>query len=321
MVRSWRQRTVSVAIAIAMLAWLNACDKQDDVNSPTCSYAVTPLTAQFESQGGNGSLTIQAPGVCAWTAAVTNSVPWIAITSEPAGTGNGVVTFTVAANADAAGRTGTITIGTRSVGVAQAGHIEPTCTFAVDPISGSFGSSGGTGIVGVTAPDGCRWTSTSQAGWILITSGSSGSGTGPVQYAVAGNTSANARTGTFTVAGKVVTLLQAGLGSMCTYLIAPTSATYEATGGSGTITVTAPATCGWAAVSQSPWITVDAGSPATGNGSVQYTVAANAGPARTGVVMVAGQAVTISQASTVPEVTTLAEPARPGAEGRRLGAR
>ncbi len=65
-------------------------------------------------------------------------------------------------------------------------------------------------------------------------------------------------------------------GGGCTYNINPTSASYPASGGSGSVTVTAPAGCGWTAVSNDGWITVTSGSSGSGNGSVGYSVAANA---------------------------------------------
>jgi subtilisin-like proprotein convertase family protein len=51
--------------------------------------------------------------------------------------------------------------------------------------------------------------------WITITSGSSGTGNGTVNYSVAANTGANSRTGTITVNGQVHTVTQAGTGGGC----------------------------------------------------------------------------------------------------------
>ena len=70
----------------------------------------------------------------------------------------------------------------------------------------------GAGIasVEVVAPSGCRWAAESNSPWLTILAGS-GSGTGSVMYAVAANPSLNARTGTLTIAGRVVTVTQAGV--------------------------------------------------------------------------------------------------------------
>jgi hypothetical protein len=292
----WRHGVLG-SLVMLLFVWQAACTKLDDLNTPTCAYTLTPATAQFGNGGGAGTLTIQTANVCAWT--VANSDPWIAFSGERSGSGNGVVSYAVAANPEAAGRSATLTVGSQTATVAQAGDAGPNCTFVVDPTSGSFGPAGGAGAVGVTAAADCRWTSASQATWIGISSGSSGSGSGPVEYVVAPNTSPNSRIGTLTVAGRVVTVSQVGVGSTCTYAIAPPSASYAAAGGTGTLTVSSQQGCGWAAVSQEPWITVGSGSPGSGNGAVQYTVAANtAGTARTGTISIAGQPVTITQAGT-----------------------
>jgi hypothetical protein len=315
----WRHGVLG-SLAIALFVWQAACTKLDDLNTPTCAYTLTPGAAQFDNRGGSGTLTIQTANACAWT--VANSDPWIAFSGERSGSGNGVVNYAVAANPDSAGRTATLTVGSQAATVAQAGDAGPNCTFVVDPTSGSFGPAGGGGAVGVTAPTDCRWSSASQAVWIGISSGSNGSGSGPVEYVVAANTSPNSRIGTLTVAGRVVTVSQVGVGSTCTYDVAPDSASFAAAGGTGTLTVAAQQGCGWAAISQAPWITVSAGSPGSGNGAVQYTVAANtAATGRTGSLTVAGQPVTITQGGTnatcgyTAAPTTASYPAAGGAGG------
>jgi len=85
-----------------------------------------------------------------------------------------------------------------------------SCTYSISSTSQSFGSSGGSGIVGVTAQSGCNWTAVSNASWITITSGASGSGNGTVSYTLAADTTASTRTGTMTVAGQTFTVTQSG---------------------------------------------------------------------------------------------------------------
>jgi Zn-dependent metalloprotease len=84
------------------------------------------------------------------------------------------------------------------------------CTFSINPTSASQPSGGGTGSVTVTAGTGCNWTAVSNAGFITITSGASGSGNGTVNYSVAANTATTSRTGTLTIAGLTFTVTQAG---------------------------------------------------------------------------------------------------------------
>jgi YD repeat-containing protein len=62
----------------------------------------------------------------------------------------------------------------------------------------------------VTAGAGCAWTAVSNAGWITVTSGASGTGNGTVGYSVAANGGSDQRQGTVTIAGQTFTVTQAG---------------------------------------------------------------------------------------------------------------
>ena len=84
-----------------------------------------------------------------------------------------------------------------------------TCiNFLSPPSRHAFGPEGGRGSIQVTAID-CDWSATSHAPWIRLTPGT-GSGSGSVEYTVAANPSATARTGTFTIEGWTVTVHQLG---------------------------------------------------------------------------------------------------------------
>ena len=63
--------------------------------------------------------------------------------------------------------------------------------------------------VKVTTISGCTWTATSNASWLTITSGASGTGSGDVTYSVAAN-SGGVRTGTLTIADQTLTVTQQG---------------------------------------------------------------------------------------------------------------
>lgn len=86
----------------------------------------------------------------------------------------------------------------------------PGCASSLSAQSESFGVSGGSGTVSVTAPNECTWIAVSNATWIAITSGASGSGNGSLNYTVSPNTESN-RTGTLTIAGKTFTVSQTGV--------------------------------------------------------------------------------------------------------------
>ncbi len=93
-----------------------------------------------------------------------------------------------------------------------------------------------------------------------------------------------------------------GSGSSCTYSISPSSASFTSSGGTGTITVTAASGCTWSASTGVSWTTISSGASGTGSGTVDYSVAANTGSARTSAFTVAGQTFSVSQSA--PTSTT-----------------
>jgi len=88
-----------------------------------------------------------------------------------------------------------------------------SCTYSVSPRSQSYDAAGGRGTLSVTVQNGCSWSTKSNANWISITSGGSGSDNGTLRYSVAGNSDTNTRTGTITVQGETFTVSQDGGGS------------------------------------------------------------------------------------------------------------
>ncbi len=167
------------------------------------------------------------------------------------------------------------------------------CSYSLNSTGQPFGSSGGTGQVQVTASAGCSWTAVSNAAWITITSGKSGTASGTVAYSVSAN-STTPRTGTMTIAGQTYTVTQDG--QKCTFSIAPISQAFGASGGPGSVSVTTSDGCSWTAVSNANWITVTSNSSATGTGTVNYSTSANTGTSsRTGTLTIASQTVTVTQ--------------------------
>ncbi|MDT7540997.1 MAG: hypothetical protein QOE33_901 [Acidobacteriota bacterium] len=83
--------------------------------SKSCSTVAPNTTQNFPAEGGTGTLTVTS--TCDWTA--TNDSGFIAVNSAPTGTGNGSVTYTVAPNASAASRSGTIVVAGTVVNITQ----------------------------------------------------------------------------------------------------------------------------------------------------------------------------------------------------------
>jgi hypothetical protein len=147
----------------------------------------------------------------------------------------------------------------------------------------------------VTTNSGCAWTAASNAAWLTVFSGASGSGTGTVELRADPNPGAQ-RTGTVTIAGQTYTVTQAEAAPNCVATINPSIQNAAPSGGAGnTLSVTTPPGCGWTAVSNTSWLTIDSGGSGSGNGSVTFTIAPNPGAARTGTIRVAQHTFTVNQ--------------------------
>ena len=127
-------------------------------------------------------LPLRPSSGCAWTA--TSAAAWISISAGASGTGNGSVSYMVAANPDGRGA-----------------HRYPhdwwqhiyhhpgrgdVCPDSVSAIDERRLEQAVTGSVAVTAATGCAWTTTGNAAWITV-SRARGSGNGRVNFAVAAN--------------------------------------------------------------------------------------------------------------------------------------
>jgi hypothetical protein len=83
----------------------------------------------------------------------------------------------------------------------------------------------------------------------------------------------------------------------CSYSISPANTTFTATGGSGSVSLTAGSGCSWTAQSNATWITITSPTTGTGNKSITYNVQADTGTtSRTGTLTVAGKTFTVTQA-------------------------
>jgi hypothetical protein len=170
-----------------------------------------------------------------------------------------------------------------------------SCTYSIDPLSKSFTSREGQGSVTVTAPNGCNWTATSNANWIVITSAASSSGGGVVTYTLRQNLASSPRIGTVSIAGQIFTVTQDGINN-CTFSISPTSKSFSKRGGTGVVNVSASSGCGWTATSNAGWVTVTSGGSAIGNAATTYVVSANTSNlARIGTILIAGKTFTVKQ--------------------------
>jgi hypothetical protein len=247
-----------------------------------CSYSIAPTDHAVPVAGVTRTVAVTAPSGCTWT--VASQAGWIVVTSGANGSGNGAVNLSVSTNTGGL-RVGTVTIADQTYTVTQAG-----CAYSLSVTSQSVPAGGGTGTVGVTAPSDCTWTATSQAAWIVVTSGANGSGSGAVNLSVPANTGVP-RVGTVKIAGQTYTVTQAA----CTYSLSPKNQSVPTSGGNFSVLVNTQTGCPWTPTSNATWITV--GNSGTGTGTMSYTV--DAGPdkiSRIGTITISGQTLTVKQA-------------------------
>jgi hypothetical protein len=222
---------------------------------------------------------VTAQDGCTWLA--SSNASWISIGSGATGSGNGSVRVAVTANTGNA-RTGTIGVAGRTVTIDQAGG---TCSFSIKPTSYDAGRGPDNIVINVTTDSSCAWTTSTNAGWVTVDTGRSGTGNGIVRLLIPAN-SGPARTALVTIAGNPFTLRQeAG----CTASIKPTW--YDAGRGPDNIriAVTADPGCTWSAASTVSWVTVAEGATGSGNGLVRLLVDPNSGSARAVTLTIAGQ--------------------------------
>jgi hypothetical protein len=174
----------------------------------------------------------------------------------------------------------------------------PTCTYSLSATSAAAGASGGSGTVGVTAGSTCAWTATSNATWLTVTSGTSGTGNGTVGYSVAANTGTTSRTGTLTIAGNTFTVTQAGQPAACSYSVnfGTFNRTFPANGGTVSITVTTASNCTWQAIENVSWLSFNPSTTVTGSRTITLTASRRLfSSSRSTTVTIAGQNLTITQ--------------------------
>ena len=87
--------------------------------TPSCTFTLSKTSSSPVAAGGSDSVAVTAGAGCAWSVTKDAASDWITVTSSTGGTGDGTVTFDVAANNTTAARSGTLTIAGTTVTVSQ----------------------------------------------------------------------------------------------------------------------------------------------------------------------------------------------------------
>lgn len=178
------------------------------------------------------------------------------------------------------------------------------CGFMLSPTSLSVSPGDSTALLSVSTATRCYWSVTSGAPWVSITSGASGTGPGSLSLSIAANTTGSPRNGLITVAGVTLSISQPA----CSYSATPTTVSFQAGGGTATVSVAAGTGCPWTAQSHASWLSITSGGSGTGNGTVRFNGTASSVPAaRSGTLTVAGRTVVVTQDGKDPDACGAAD--------------
>lgn len=92
--------------------------------------------------------------------------------------------------------------------------------------------------------------------------------------------------------------------------------TFDTSGGTGTITITAASSCSWTASSAATWLVLNGSTSGQGNGSISFSVQANGGAQRSAYLTVQRQSLRIVQAGTGLSALTLNPVTGTGSSGQ-----
>ena len=96
--------------------WL---DKLEVLGGPQCTYSLSASEKAATAPGGVFHVTVNTSSGCRWAA--MSDMPWLTVLSDVDCEGTGNVTYRIDANSKLSSRTGTLTIGTQTYTVTQAG--------------------------------------------------------------------------------------------------------------------------------------------------------------------------------------------------------
>jgi hypothetical protein len=134
----------------------------DPTPSPTCAYALTVTPDDFERDGGNGTLSIATTAGCKW--AVKSDATWAVIEDVKEGDGPAQLKVYAQPNDGADPRRLMFTVADQSVAITQPGQGD--CTYQVSPVIEFLPRVPWTDGISITTARGCRWTASSDAGWL-----------------------------------------------------------------------------------------------------------------------------------------------------------
>ena len=293
------QRTGRITITPEAASGVAA--KTHTVTQPAAQASLSSNGYEFEAAGESCSVDVSVAGIVQWS--ISESLDWLTVNGSTSRTGPGTVVLQASANNTVYPRSGTVTIAGKTFSVSQkARGVE------LEYDTKLFGTDGGYESISIHPDGNVSWTAVaSDATWITIFQGDSGTGDGEILYIVAPYVGdGTPRTGWITVGSQKVYITQRAYDLN----IEPNGTNVVGNAGAGEFGVSAGVGDVWTAIVTEPWITlVDNYDSGTGNGVIRFLYTENnTGKPRTGKIIVAGEVYTLEQrARTMVAITATAE--------------
>ena len=293
------QRTGTITVAPEAASGVSP--KTHTVTQPAAQSALSMSSYEFEAAGESCSVDVSVANIVQWS--VSESLDWITVNGSTSRTGPGTVVLQAAANNTVYPRSGTVTIAGKTFNVSQkARGVE------LEYDTKLFSTDGGYESISIHPDGNVSWTAVaSDATWITIFQGDSGTGDGEILYIVSPYVGdGTARVGWITVGDKKVYITQRAY----ELSIEPNGSYVTGNNGAGEFGVSASIGDVWTAIVTEPWITLVSGyDSGTGSGTVRFLYTENTtGKTRVGKIIVNGEVYTLEQrARQMVAITATAE--------------
>lgn len=245
-----------------------------------------PSTINVEKTGGTKTVVFSCASSVNWQTRA--NVNWLSVVGDTSGTGSAEIMIKVEPNPTITTRTGTMTIGNKTLTIVQEGL---DCVVSCEPTV--FDTESSAGYITINPENNGAWTATTDVEWIYLIE-NSGIGNYElmffVDYFVDTSTS---RTGKIKIGEKTIYITQRG------YELAVEPNGSEVAGSNGTGELWVDTDGIWNAIATAPWITIVTGyETGTKSGTVRFAYTENdTGVTRTGKIIISGVEYTLQQAA------------------------
>ena len=152
---------------------------------------ISPTSKTLDAPANVFEVTVSALSTTSWT--VLPNASWISVVDNGYGFGNSSILISVGQNPSVSSRTGTVSIGSKTLSITQKGMTDPV--LSITPTTAVASPTGAYGNIAVYATPDAKWTSESLSDWITISEGDAGAGNGNIKYVAAANPLLMPRTG------------------------------------------------------------------------------------------------------------------------------